>query len=87
MCSVSELVPYENVPDAGLPVFATRTWTTTAKGKGQEGNTTWETRDWSDDSDVEQPRRRFAAYEEALLRPKRAPRPPSETAKTWAKDV
>ena len=32
----------------------------------------------------EQTRRRFAAYE---ARPKPAPRPPSENAKAWAKDV
>ena len=57
---------------------------TPAKGKGKEGNTVLESRD---DSDVEQPRRRVAACEEAPPRPKPAPRPPSENAKAWAKDV
>ena len=43
--------------------------TTPAKGKGKEGNTVRESREWSDDSDVEKPRRHFAAYEEAPPRP------------------
>ena len=60
---------------------------TPAKGKGKEGNATRESRERSDDSDVEQPPKRFAAYDGAPPRPKPAPRPPSENAKAWAKDV
>ena len=91
--SASEFVPSEDVSDAGATVVATRAQcnkrkqtTTPAKGMGKEGNTVWESREWSDYSDVEQPRRRFAAYEETPLRRKPAPRPPSENAKAWAKD-
>ena len=61
--------------------------TAPTKGKGKEGNTTRDSRDWSDESNVEQSRRRFAVYEEALPHAKPAPRPPNENTKVWAKDV
>ena len=61
--------------------------TTPPKGKGREMSAIGESREWSDDSDVEQPRRRFAEYEEAPLRPKPTARDPSAQAKAWAKDI